>query len=735
MKFIKFFFLYVIFCNVCHIFVLPVATASPTFILSPKQNLEDSSFKVAETLFKSFEYGQALLQYKDYLSNYPKGYFVDEAIFQMAESYRFKKNYFMAIRYYQLLHGTKIKTDLYNDAKFKIAICYVQLGHYKNALRYLKAIYSKPNDKKRLWEIVFMMGKSFEGMGDSLPAFEKYLQSLQMAPDEKLKQKSENQVLEMIQNKLNLENLMYLAGNMDIGYPLGQVLFRLSEIYEVKRDYTLFQKYLDQFLNEFPGHELYKKGREKLDSFIAKSETSHIKTKIGVILPLSGRASENGQKFLQGIQLAYNLIPRNKRKNIELVVKDSGGIPEKIPAIMEELGTDNDVVGVVGPMFSRNAKIAIEKAKKFKLPMISPYASSNELLGISPFFFRNCLTNGSQGKAIAEYAINNLEMMKFVVLFSSGLYGSRLKNIFLKQVNILGGEVIASESYTRKQSDFKEQILHIGGMNDKELKKKALELVLEEKEFLLSQDRELEEYGKEKFEEDKDEELSTVLVEIIKEKIEGAENPLNTLEKDNQENTLQDVEDITDEEIIIEVIDESEKADENEKSGNLEEKIIFKPILKVNYDGIFIPGYPDEIGLIAPQLAFYNIENIQLLGGNSWNSDKIIELGGKYVRGAIFVDGFFPGSSLKQVQKFNERYQYFFGEAPNILAAQAFDAAKMVFDIILKNRIDREGIKNGLMEVKKFEGVSGETTILPNGDSEKSVFFITIKKNKRTQLK
>lgn len=735
MKFIKFFFLFMVFCNVCLLSVLPVAAAPPTLIISWKQNLENGSFKAAEILFQSLKYGQALLQYKDYLSNYPKGYFADDAVFQMAEIYKFKKNYFMAVRYYKLLHDTKIKTDLYNDAEFKIAVCYVQLGHYKNALRYLKSIYSKPNDKKRLWEIVFMMGKSLEGMGNSLPAFAKYLQSLQMAPDANLKQKSETQVLEMIQNKLNLENLIYLAENIGPSYPLGHVLFRLSEIYEVKRDYTLFQKYLDQFLNGFPSHELYKKGREKLDSFIAKSETSNIKTKIGIILPLSGRASENGQKILQGIQLAYNLIPRNKRKNIELVVKDSGGIPENIPAIVEELGADNDVVCVLGPVFSKNAKIAIESARKFKLPMISPYASSNELPGMSPFFFRNALTNEIQGKAIAEYAINNLELMKFVVLFSSDLYGSSLKNIFLDQINILGGEVLASESYTRMQSDFKKQILHIGGMNDKKLKKKALELALEEKEFLLSHDRKFEAFGKDRVEQDKEEELSTVMVEIIKEEIEVEENPLNTQEKDNQENTLQDVKDNADEEVIIEKRDESEKTHENEKTRNLDKKIMFRPILKVNYDGIFIPGYPDEVGLIAPQLVFYNIENTQLLGGNSWNSDKIIELGGKYVRGAIFVDGFFSGSSLKQVREFNERYQYFFGEAPNILAAQAFDAGKMVFDIILKNRIDREGIKNGLMEVKKFEGVSGETTILPNGDSEKSVFFITIKKNKRIQLK
>ncbi len=278
----------------------------------------------------------------------------------------------------------------------------------------------------------------------------------------------------------------------------------------------------------------------------------------------------------------------------------------------------------------------------------------------------------------------------------------------MDQINFLGGEVLAGESYKSMQNDFKKQILNIGGMNDKELKKKALELVLEEKELLLSPDRTIAEDVQEG-EEDKDEELSRVYVEIIKEEVEAGE-------------------------IIVKMKDELEPTHENEEFENLDNKIIFKPILKVNYDGIFIPGYPDEVGLIAPQLAFYNIGDIQLLGGNSWNSNKTIELGGKYVTGAIFVDGFFSNFSMKQVQEFNKRYEYFFGEVPEILAAQAFDAAKMVFDIILKNGIDREGIRNGLLEVKNFKGVSGETTILPNGDSEKSLFFISIKNKKRIQV-
>ena len=45
--------------------------------------------------------------------------------------------------------------------------------------------------------------------------------------------------------------------------------------------------------------------------------------------------------------------------------------------------------------------------------------------------------------------------------------------------------------------------------------------------------------------------------------------------------------------------------------------------------------------LIAPQVPFYNMRGIKLLGGRGWNNQNLIKYGEKYVEGAYFVDGFF----------------------------------------------------------------------------------------------
>jgi len=729
LKTIKIFSTFFILFLISTSLVCPVRAETTSKGIIQHRNLEKESFAVAESLFKKSEYEEAVIQYQNHIKNFPGGDFLDDAIFQLGEIYRLRKNYFMAIRYYQLLNKIDVKTDLYHESEYKIALCYYHSGHYKNALLKLKSNFSKPHDKKREWDIVFLMGRALEKAQDSRAAFKNYLLSKQIAPDTKLKEKSEFKIMEMVQNNLSLDDLNLLAKTLPVKYPLGLVLFRLAEMYEKQRGYAQYQKHLTRFLNDFPNHGLYEKGKDRLESFLSKNETT--KTKIGCILPLSGEAAASGQKILQGIQLAFNLLPDNKRKNIELIVKDSKVEVETVAAIVEDLGADNDVVCVIGPMFSKTAQLAIEKAGIYQLPMISPAASVKGLPDTSQYFFRNSLTHELQGKAIAEYAINNLELNKFVVFYSSDLYGTRLKDVFLDQINVLGGEVLAGKSYDQAQNDFKDQILDIGGLNDRELKKKTLESISEESNDPLTENKKIIKYGAD---ENKDELMSTVLVEVIKQKSQDRKIP-SELSEEGYEEALEENE-IIDEEELIEIQNEDmlDQIQESEPSDIFEEELLFKPFLKVHYDAIFIPGYPDQVGLIAPQLAFYNIDNIKLLGGNTWNSDEIIKLGGKYVDGAIFVDSFFIGSYLRKVREFNELYEDFFGEAPDVLSAQAFDAAKMVFDIVLKERVDRQIMKKKLLKIKNYRGVSGKTTILPNGDSEKSLYFISIKNNKRVQI-
>jgi len=75
-------------------------------------------------------------------------------------------------------------------------------------------------------------------------------------------------------------------------------------------------------------------------------------------------------------------------------------------------------------------------------------------------------------------------------------------------------------------------------------------------------------------------------------------------------------------------------SEEDEASGE-------KPVPIVDFDALFIPDSCFTLSMIAPQLAFYDITGVQLLGTNIWNSQDILKENSEYLEGAVFTDCFF----------------------------------------------------------------------------------------------
>jgi len=155
-----------------------------------------------------------------------------------------------------------------------------------------------------------------------------------------------------------------------------------------------------------------------------------------------------------------------------------------------------------------------------------------------------------------------------------------------------------------------------------------------------------------------------------------------------------------------------------------------KVSLELSYDAIFLPGFYDKVGLIVPQLVFYNIDTATLLGSRGWNSPELTKMTGKHMRKGYFIDGFYAQSKRPEVVKFVREYKNNFGEDPTLLSAQAYDAAKMFLKTIHSGAKNRLQVKKELLQIRRFQGVSGETTILSTGEAEKKLFAMKIVKKK-----
>ena len=78
------------------------------------------------------------------------------------------------------------------------------------------------------------------------------------------------------------------------------------------------------------------------------------------------------------------------------------------------------------------------------------------------------------------------------------------------------------------------------------------------------------------------------------------------------------------------------------------------------------------------------------------------------------------------VAEFRTRYREAFGEDPEVLAAQAFDAANLVLVQLARGRGGRSEVRDGLLAVRAYPGVSGVTTILDDGNARKRPFLLQI---------
>lgn len=629
-----------------------------------KPTLPSDPFLQAEYLFHSGDLSGAKPLYHDYLSSNPSGQRSYQALYRLGWIDQSNRSFSTAIRFYQILLQRFPRSLQANSAKFNSAVCYYEMADYDLAEALFQKILRSSTEKKRKWEIMYRLAQIDGSRMNYEKAFSKLKKVYGQIENNEIRKQAVEVAKNLINEKLGANQISILISKLGNGFPVDLLLLKRISFFREEGDIANYTMNVEKFIGTFPNHPR----KAEVESWLnAVKKPADGKIKIGVVLPLTGKLALTGQRVLQGIQLAVNQLPSQSRNKLALEVRDSGSHLRIKESISELAGLPN-VVGIIGPLLSDEVKIAGDIAQQYRIPIFSPTASTQGLVDKNPYIFRNALTREIQAKFLAEYAVNTLHLRRFAVLHPFESFGLELKDVFIKEVEALGGEVVVVAGYDRKQNDFKKQILQIGGVEDDNLVKIAREIVL----------------------------------------------------NDGQ------VKDFSDASVLSRPV-----IDMGHLSENDIEKL--KVSLELSYEAIFIPGVYDKVGLIIPQLAFYNVNKITLLGANGWNSPELVKLGGKYLKTVYFVDGYYPASHQSEVQQFVQEFKANFGEEPVYLSAQAFDAANIFIKNILAGAKNRIKMHESLKLVKDFPGVTGKTTLLPSGDSEKIIFALTVKRKKIVQ--
>jgi branched-chain amino acid transport system substrate-binding protein len=106
-----------------------------------------------------------------------------------------------------------------------------------------------------------------------------------------------------------------------------------------------------------------------------------------------------------------------------------------------------------------------------------------------------------------------------------------------------------------------------------------------------------------------------------------------------------------------------------------------------------------------------------------------VEIAGRYVNGAIFPSGFFPGSGYPGVKEFVSQYSSSFGQEPGLLAAMGYDTIRIVKQILEDNSGQiktRSDFAAALAEARTFGSVTGVMSFDEQRRAKRNPLLLTV---------
>ncbi|MBU1627562.1 ABC transporter substrate-binding protein, partial [bacterium] len=647
---------------------------------------QKKDFESGLELLNKGDYNNAALEFKKFITKHDENPFLEGAYFYAGKSYSMGKNYDKALVYFNSLLENFPFGEYIKKTEYERCVIFFQKGYYNRAIKNLEHLIEQSSLLEMRDKVYILLGKSYfeeklfnQSLSTFIEAFrfvkddnEKYLIHLYLAKcyfnlkksklmtkelkfldkiqDENLlceKLRLELKIIESRKDILEkIDKLIQIKSNCSMDKERGRIETAIKEIIDKISDPSLLDRINEKYSPHFPADysefraiKLAKNSgniletRLKLQNFQKKHpqslylpeintiegelspQTGVSPNKIGCILPLSGNHEIFGSNILLGIKLAIKIFNEvNPESNIKLIVKDDKGQPEITKQCLQDFALKDGVIAVIGPVLSINAASVLEAADAYQIPVISPAASSSDIVGKSKFFMRNCITLSQQLTQLIDFAQRKLQLHSFALIYPENKYGYTVSKLFGNIMNNSKKTNSCQFSYPQNTTDFKNQIITLS---------------------------------------------------------HAAKPPV----------------------------------------------------------AIILPDSANVVSMIASQIAFYGLTNYQLLGTNNWNSPDIFKSGKQFVQGGIFCDNFYKDELRPAIQYFYSRFVQEYSKDPDYLQAQAYDTAIMIMQRIKNGTKSRTVMNEQLHNIKNFQGVSGITSILENGEAEKHVSFFKIEKD------
>ncbi len=427
---------------------------------------------------------------------------------------------------------------------------------------------------------------------------------------------------------------------------------------------------LDTLKLRYPGHRFV--DREAALS-LRVVDRSHVV--LGVLLPLlknhpPSALKEIGEEVYRGVQFALDeyLESSETMVKVSLDVRDT----EKDPVIgarqARSLIEEPDVIAILGPVFSNVATSTVGMVNIYDVPLLTPTANTNGLAATGPYIFQANPDYENRGRASAVNAIRNLGLKTFAVVAPEDGVGKMMAEGFLKEVLLLGGEVVGTQWYTRGTTDLKNQLstLRRAGMM-----RSAAPIISFEGRLNQGDIAKLVQLGVPRARLD-----SMIAHQVL---VSGIDllGPNARLLIDSLE---------------ITAIYDDPRIDS-----------LMYPVTSI--DAVYAPiSSAGEIGVLSSQLVYFNFQ-AQILGSGEWENLFELDANKRYCKNVIFESDYYVDEQSTAYSGFSNRFFEKYKKHPGKNSLYGYDSARLLLMLIHNGATTRQALQVALSTVNDMPGL------------------------------
>ncbi|HEY5615628.1 MAG TPA: penicillin-binding protein activator [Bacteroidota bacterium] len=395
--------------------------------------------------------------------------------------------------------------------------------------------------------------------------------------------------------------------------------------------------------------------------------------KIGVLLPLmlnSTDADEQaaGEDLLAGVRLAVEEHNQVSFPKLSLEIRDTEYNPNVAMTRTAELCTDNDIVAIVGPALSEEARMSAAIAESKGIPLISPTATAKGIAETGTYIFQANPDLDVRGRAMAQYALSQLGARTVAVLAPNNDAGRAQAEAFLAEATMYGAEVVDVQWYEPGATNHQPQFM--------EIRRKSLERM--DRHFI-------------------DFTVSPRSADVTRMLQWGI--PQQTIDTLVFQSRLVPVDSLFggNGKLIADSL--------RIPVHSIDMKLDSLHIPVENLDALFLPiAGPEDIAVISSQVRYFNFQSA-LLGGGEWNDIIELDQNRRYTNNIYFLADRYWREDDEAYRSFSARYQEAYGTVPSLNVLYTYDTMKMLVKVISETAHDRASIAEALAGVRGYQGI------------------------------